>query len=136
MISQEEEKKKSKKTSRDPGQASKTETASARNVKQLKNQLRAKRKKDYPALRRMGAHLFEEEELSQPSMLHGGRDSRRERQGGARPYPMQLFGGGFDPREQLLDAIPRRNDTFYVLSFSTVSIIACYIDLSLNLQEK
>lgn len=33
-------------------------------------------------------------------------------------YPMQVFGYN-DPRQRLLNAIPRRNDTFYVLSFNT-----------------
>ena len=103
MISQEEEKKRSKKSS---GQ---TQSALPGDGKPHKGKLRGKRKKDYPALRRMGTHV----NPSQPSVV-GTK--------GATAYPMQLFGGGFDPREQLLDAIPRRNDTFYVLSFSTVSI--------------
>ncbi|RUS80415.1 hypothetical protein EGW08_011827 [Elysia chlorotica] len=125
MIRQEEEKKKSKKIGgQDSNQPPKRRASGARNSRkqQQKSDLRAaKRKKDYPALRTIGAHLFKEEELSRSSMLHEGTQARRRerRVGGSRPYPVQLFGGGFDPREQLLDAIPRRNDTFYVLSFST-----------------
>ncbi|GFR95857.1 cyclic AMP-dependent transcription factor ATF-6 beta-like [Elysia marginata] len=122
MISQEEEKKKSKKAGGAANPAVQKQSAFGQDTRrQQKNKLRAKRKKDYPALRRMGAYLYKEDELNQPSMLQGGQDGRRDRMsgGGGSPYPMQLFGGGFDPREQLLDAIPRRNDTFYVLSFST-----------------
>ncbi|CAG5121310.1 unnamed protein product, partial [Candidula unifasciata] len=34
-------------------------------------------------------------------------------------YPVQVFNGSFYSRQQLLSTIPQRNDTFYVLSFST-----------------
>ena len=40
-------------------------------------------------------------------------------------YPVQVFSGGYDARQQFLNAIPRRNDTFYVLSFSTVRRSFC-----------
>ena len=47
------------------------------------------------------------------------------RRQGQQSYQVQLFQHN-DPRQKLLNAIPRRNDTFYVLSFNTVSDSVCH----------
>ncbi|XP_059173923.1 cyclic AMP-dependent transcription factor ATF-6 alpha-like isoform X2 [Physella acuta] len=89
MISQEEEKKKNK------------------------EKKRQKKKKDYPPIKKFGTDSFKSytqavrnSEVNGPSVKGNN-------------YPIQIFSGAYDSRQQLLNAIPRRNDTFYVLSFST-----------------
>ncbi|CAG5127691.1 unnamed protein product [Candidula unifasciata] len=78
-----------------------------------KERKQQKKKKDYPPQRRFDAgslnghtHFTAKGELHRPTVTENS-------------YPVQVFAGSNDPRQQLFSAIPRRNDTFYVLSFST-----------------
>ncbi|CAL1535792.1 unnamed protein product [Lymnaea stagnalis] len=90
MISQEEEKKKNK------------------------EKKRQKKKKDYPPVKRFAATgSFSGPTASIPNSEVNGPAVKGSN------YPIQVFSGGYDSRQQLLNAIHRRNDTFYVLSFST-----------------
>lgn len=83
--------------------------------KQKKERKHQKKKKDYPPLRQFNTgsvsghtQYMAKGEVNRPTVAEHN-------------YPLQVFDGSGDPRQQLLNAIPRRNDTFYVLSFSTVS---------------
>uniref|UniRef100_A0A0B7A510 BZIP domain-containing protein n=1 Tax=Arion vulgaris TaxID=1028688 RepID=A0A0B7A510_9EUPU len=68
------------------------------------------KKKDYPPLRRFGPGSFRQQNPG--SEIHSPTVTEH-------IYSVQVFSGGSDPRQKLLNAISRRNDTFYVFSFST-----------------
>lgn len=74
---------------------------------------RQKKKKDYPPLRHFGDS---QNSKNKPSVT----DNKFSAAASENSYPVQVFSGGYGPSQLLLNAIPRRNDTFYVLSFSTV----------------
>ncbi|KAH9508838.1 Cyclic AMP-dependent transcription factor ATF-6 alpha [Bulinus truncatus] len=89
MISQEEEKKKNK---------------------EKKHQ---KKKKDYPPVKHFGTNTFSKYTHSVPNSELNGPPVN------SNTYSLQVFSGAYDSRQRFLNAIHRRNDTFYVLSFST-----------------
>lgn len=82
--------------------------------KKNKEKKRQKKKKDYPPMKKFGTDSFK-------SYTQAVRNSEVNGPSVKGNYPIQVFSGAYDSRQQLLNAIPRRNDTFYVLSFSTVS---------------
>nr|KAG5712061.1 hypothetical protein BaRGS_020787 [Batillaria attramentaria] len=81
-------------------------------VKQKKESSKPRRqpkKKEYPPVNTLKAAV-----QGQYARDYEERTYRGHQDG----YPVQVFSHN-DPRQRLLNAIPRRNDTFYVLSFNT-----------------
>ncbi|KAL8612184.1 hypothetical protein ACOMHN_018473 [Nucella lapillus] len=97
-------------------------------VKQKKQSPRAsRRKKAYPPVNILRAAMrgHYAREIRHPAHRSGERreaavepGNRGQQKQQQQPFQVQLFQHN-DPRQRLLNAIPRRNDTFYVLSFNT-----------------
>ncbi|XP_076436924.1 uncharacterized protein LOC143276303 [Babylonia areolata] len=78
------------------------------------------RKKAYPPVSILRAAMRGQyaRDVRHPIPRSGGEGREGEAGGRQHKFQMQVFRHN-DPRQRLLNAIPRRNDTFYVLSFNT-----------------
>uniref|UniRef100_A0A2C9LDA5 BZIP domain-containing protein n=1 Tax=Biomphalaria glabrata TaxID=6526 RepID=A0A2C9LDA5_BIOGL len=85
----------------------------AKEEKKKNKEKKHKKKKNYPPVKHFGSNSFGRYTQSVPNSEVNGPAVN------SNTYPIQVFSGAYDSRQRLLNAIHRRNDTFYVLSFST-----------------